>query len=250
MGARLSVSALVVAVAGSTSIAADTIMAKYDVALDPGFNVQAQILNPISGPPPQFINTGAAQIDGRRQDLPAGPGENPDIPLNFPTFCLEIDEPIDVSVGSVFTGATLTHSVFNLLGGSTDDGGITGPITFGANKTQRMERLWGSFYDPSMQSNLTTAAAFQIAVWEIAYEGEFGALDVYNAASEFSLFGGTTASGDLANAWLSTVDAPGPQTALYLLVNRDLQDLITPVPTPGFAGLAALGLLVGTRRRR
>lgn len=247
---RVVVCALLVAAGGSAASAVDTIMAKYDVALDPGFNVQAKILNPVFGPPPQFLNVGAAQIDGRRQDLPAGPGVNPDIPLNFPAFCIEISSDIDVSVGSVFTGSTLTHNVYNVLGGTTDDGGISGPITFGINKTRRLERLWGSFYNPAMQANLTTAAAFQIAIWEISYEAEAGALDVYDGLSEFSLFGGATASGNLANAWLATVDGAGPQTPLYLLVNRDFQDLITPVPAPAAAGIGALAMAVVARRRR
>jgi hypothetical protein len=97
-------------------------------------------------------------------------------------------------------------------------------------------------------------AAFQIAVWEIAYEATGTAYDVGSGGASFS--GGTAATSGaltLANTWLAGLAASGP--TIQVLESRLHQDVIfaTPVPEPEtyalfMAGLAAVGVM--SRRRK
>ncbi len=100
-------------------------------------------------------------------------------------------------------------------------------------------------------------AAFQIAVWEIAYETT-GTYSLTGGSAEFS--GGTAAtSGALtqASTWLGGLGATGP--TISVLESADHQDLIypqtadvrTPVPEPSTVLLMALGLFgIGAVVRR
>jgi hypothetical protein len=96
-------------------------------------------------------------------------------------------------------------------------------------------------------------AAFQIAVWEIAYETTLGAYDLGSGAARFS--GGTASSSGalgLASTWLAGLGA-GPGTSISVIESREHQDVIfAPVPEPStvvlmLAGLTAAG---GIARRR
>jgi len=99
-------------------------------------------------------------------------------------------------------------------------------------------------------NNATTEAAFQIAVWEIAYEATGTA---YNLASGAATFTGGTAlsSGALASTWLLNLASSGP--AIGVLESRLHQDVIyAPVPEPSMVLLMAGGLLgvtVAARKR-
>ena len=100
-----------------------------------------------------------------------------------------------------------------------------------------------------------TEAAFQIAVWEIAYETS-GSYNLANGSATFS--GGTAAtSGALAMAtnWLAALGS-APSGGVLVLENREHQDVIyAPVPEPETyalmaAGLFAMGFVVRRQRPR
>lgn len=117
-----------------------------------------------------------------------------------------------------------------------------------------ISELWGRY-----RSNVVsdaTAAAFQVALWELAY----GTSDRNLATGDFRL----TSTGTVFNtaqSWLSSLNGTGPLASdLFVLVNNqglaDRQDLLTSgpvsVPEPGTLTLLGAGLagLLATRRRR
>jgi hypothetical protein len=244
--ALVSICALV-ALSGVAS--ADVITAKYDIPFDPGANTHLQMRAPSAGSDPAFRDEKAVVINGRRQDSP-GAGVDANIPSAYPTYCVEIDENVQVSVGGVFNASSYTHEVLPLLGSTTQAGGLSGPVTFDALRTYRMERLWGQFYVGALnQTDATYSGAFQLAQWEIAFESA-SALDLFDGASRFSVTDGATALNSLAQSMLDALAVSGPQTALYLLSNNGVQDLVTPVPAPSAIGMIAVAGLAAGRRRR
>ena len=87
-------------------------------------------------------------------------------------------------------------------------------------------------------------AAFQIAVWEIAYEKTGTAYNLASGAASFA--GGSAASSGaltLASTWLTNLAAGGP--SIGVLESRLHQDVIyaQPVPEPEVVLLMAAGLL-------
>jgi hypothetical protein len=103
-------------------------------------------------------------------------------------------------------------------------------------------------------SNAVSEAAFQIAVWEIAYETTAGPYDLSHGTATFS--GGTADSSgalSLATSWLTHLTS-GSYPSILVTESREHQDMIfAPVPEPEtyalfMAGLAAMGFVA--RRRR
>ena len=96
-----------------------------------------------------------------------------------------------------------------------------------------------------------TEAAFQIAVWEIAYEDEANAYDLASGTATFT--GGTAASSGalaLASTWLANLAPSGP--AITVLESGVHQDVIyaQPVPEPEVVLLMAAGLVGVTAAAR
>jgi len=95
-------------------------------------------------------------------------------------------------------------------------------------------------------------AAFQIAVWEIAYETTGVAYSLASGAASFA--GGTAATSGalaLATSWLTHLAGSG--TAVSVLDSRLHQDVIlAPIPEPEIVLLMATGLLgvAGAARKR
>ena len=87
-------------------------------------------------------------------------------------------------------------------------------------------------------------AAFQIAVWEIAYETTAGAYALGSGAASFS--GGTAASSGalgLAATWLSGL-GNGAGRSISVIESREHQDVIfAPVPEPSTYMLMLAGLM-------
>ena len=96
-------------------------------------------------------------------------------------------------------------------------------------------------------------AAFQIAVWEIAYETTPGAYALGSGAASFS--GGSAAGGalGLAATWLTGL-GNGPGRSISVIESADHQDVIfAPVPEPSTYLLMVAGLLATvevSRRKR
>lgn len=111
-----------------------------------------------------------------------------------------------------------------------------------------LDELWGRNF--SSVATDVTAAAFQVAVWELAYDGD-GSL----STGSFQLQSGGAVN-QLATQWLNALDGTGPMGNVAILRNNpnkpDRQDLITAsVPEPESLALILMGLggLLARRKR-
>lgn len=134
------------------------------------------------------------------------------------------------------------------------------PAAFGFSATQvgLLNRLYTNYYAASHGSN-ADAGAFQIAVWEITYDGN-GALNT--AAGNFTLgSGGDATAKATANTWLSTLASQSTGAWNFTVLDSIsvtggpgvTQDLLVaiPVPEPSTYALLLAGLgLIGFAARR
>lgn len=112
-----------------------------------------------------------------------------------------------------------------------------------------ISELYGRFRD-DVVDNLT-AAAFQVALWELAYDTGrdlgTGSFQLTNLGSDVAI---------TAAAWLGVLDGTGPSANLLALVSNpnmtDRQDLLVEaqVPEPATLALLGAGLLAGAGWRR
>ena len=153
---------------------------------------------------------------------------------SFTTYCVDVYRSI---------GLPQTYTDYTVV-----------PGTAHAFANSRAYTDIGKLYAEGNAVNSATAqAAFQIAIWEIAYE----TASVYNLASGSAKFSGgsadTSGALTLATSWLNAL--PGVTRSPYnlsVLESSGHQDQVTAVPEPSTFLLMATGLLgIGfvTRRR-
>jgi hypothetical protein len=104
-----------------------------------------------------------------------------------------------------------------------------------------MEELWGRH-----RSSITaaTAAAFQLAIWEIVYDPNL----TINGVGDSLQFTAPAADIALAQAFLNSIDGTGPRMTLDVFTHETQQDQI--IPAPGTIALLGVGGLLAARRRR
>ena len=167
----------------------------------------------------------------------------------FQSFCVEL-------VQQVRTGNQYDYEIVDPTQVPSPNGDIDAGMA--AEQAAMISSLFDQHWDDATDGSSLNAAAFQIAVWEIVYEGanvNYG--DGQAAATGLSTqngwFTATNNNGatDLADQWLAGLFNNGISAALMGFTSPTAQDQITIVPLPAPVALAGLGLLgVALGRRR
>lgn len=184
-------------------------------------------------PAPGNVNL-TINVNGKNQGVLAGAFslqyqlENTGDWIDFLTYCLEPDVFLDL--GKEPTGT---------LVGDLDD-------TDYAAVAELIRGLWATHYQDSLTSKVNSAA-FQVAMWDIAFDGGDGL-----GAGDFRLASPSTNVRNQANIYLQQLNWSGSRP-LGAILRVGAQDLVVEVAEPATLGLLGMGLLglgVAARRRR
>lgn len=157
---------------------------------------------------------------------------------NFIAWCLDIYDELDLA-----SNYQITTTPFSDLALSA------------ADQADIKALFDTSFFDLDLSSD-TESAGFQVALWEIAFEGDG---NTYDAATGDFAIASSSAIG-VANGFLDLLGGPttGNYELTFLESDGNSQDLVTasvsavPLPASGLmlmGALAGLGLLSASRRR-
>lgn len=166
---------------------------------------------------------------------------------DFTTFCIEMNQEINF-------GGTYTYDVVSLDKGGTH---FAGPgVGMGAARADLISELWGRHYSEIVGND--TAAAFQIAVWEIVEDSNNRNL----RAGQFRIRDAGTRSApayvSLAQQWLDSLNGHGPKAVLEAISSREHQDQVfykgaasaVPLPAAVWGGLGLMSAVGALRLRR
>ena len=162
---------------------------------------------------------------------------------SFLTYCLETDERLTSSTGTIRP----------LSSGDDIRGGL------GTKRAAEISQLFGRFQKNfNTQVDKTTGTAIALAIWEIADEAVGAPLNLSTGAFRVRA---PAAVLTLAQSYLDALTNKGPRlTNLYAIVIPKYQDLLIQKGPPhivvaepgvvGLLGLGALGLVAARRRTR
>jgi len=190
-------------------------------------------------------NYGVVEFNATRTAPGGSTNLLPGVGYNFNMYCVDFGD-------TIAQGGNYYPSVTDLLGSTTISNGPT--VFFDATRTDRMDRLWGSYYSSVVDGY--TSTAFQVAQWEIAFDN-----DMNLGTGTFSVQGypgDPVDAGELALAqsWLNNISSGGANqsASLVLLSGANIQDQITLKPVPEPSSFLALGVgavsLMSLRRRK
>ena len=183
------------------------------------------------------------------------------------TYCIQ-------GLQDVFTGGTYTYDIVNLNSPGLPSGGPDAGV-LDTTAASQIQGLADTYFPVAGTANggytaNETAAAFQLAIWEIEYDGgqggeAFPQVANYNYFAQGNLMatGGTSEGTDainLANVWLNNF-SPAQGVSSFALVSDGAQDQLVfqpgggtfqvpsaPLPAAFPGGVALLGGLFGARK--
>ncbi len=219
-------------------------------ALGLGSAAKADVVATFTGTNP-FTTANTNAFGGVIDGMPVGTfnytvvsSTDPRFSGGFQSFCADYFQP--VTTGETYTYTPVAISALPDIG--------TDPT-----KLARIQELYDRFYQTAVNGTGDQAGAFQLALWELTYDGA-GAVDIASGNFSATALGGSSNTA-LAQSWLNTIDdptaaAPANSYELVGLFNANNQDQIVPfnapapVPAPAALVLAVIGGGVLLARRR
>ncbi len=161
---------------------------------------------------------------------------------DFKSFCVELDQTL--SLGNTFTYEIIATSE------GPKPGLALGAGPMGQTKADMLAKLWAAHFDQALLSN-ANAAAFQVAVWEIVYDGN---LDLFDGGfqARYTNLGSAPVFVQTAQSWLDGLGNLTEMAALRVMSNGSRQDqlVMVPLPAAAWAGLSLIGAVAMRRKLR